>query len=121
MKEYTEVLNELKRSDYDFITFLSGDREGEISIMATEYNEKGDSVGGSIMGDAYHIVLFRDHKTDPEKYDDLDSFEAILVDPMEYISRLIPCGFYGIIGRKTTTSGKVIDKLLDTFNKTMYN
>jgi hypothetical protein len=117
MKEFTEILKEIKKDDFDFLTFLSGDKKGQIDIMTTDYNDPGESVGGNSMGKEYHIVLFRDHKTDPEKYDDLDVFEAILLDPIEYVSRLIPAGFYGIIGRKTTTSDKIIQKLVANFNE----
>ena len=66
----------------------------------------------SDLGKKYHIILFQSHKTE-DKYINFDSFEAILIDPLEYISELISTGFCGIIARKTTTSVKLIDKLLD--------
>jgi hypothetical protein len=49
----------------------------------------------------------------------LDSIEAILSDPLEYISGLIPSGFYGIIAKRTTTSEKIINKLLDNMKQSM--
>ena len=118
---YKELLDQLKKDKFDFITFLSGEKENQIDIMASDYNNPGESLGGSAMGDSYHIILFRDHKTEKDKYDDLDVFEAILVEPSEYIAQLIPQGFYGIIGRKTTTSEGVMQKLVDNFNKINYN
>ena len=121
MRSYKDILDEIGNVKYDFITFLSGEKKDSISIMASDYNEAGEPVGGSAMGEMYHIMLFRDHKTDVERYDDLDVFEAILIDPSEYTSRLIPCGFYGIIGRKTTTSGKLFKKLVANISKQMYN
>ena len=117
MTTYKDALEEIKKAKHDFITFLSGDKKDSIVIMASDYNKPGKSVSASTLGEMYHIVLFRDHKTDKEKYDNVDSFEAILVEPCEYISRLIPCGFYGIIGRKTTTSKKLFKKLLDNVLK----
>jgi hypothetical protein len=109
----------MKSESFDFLTFLSGDTENEIQIVGQEYADKGEPVGGNDLGLTYHIVLFRDSKIDKDAYGDLDSFEAILADPLEYVSGLIPGGFYGIIAKKTTTSHKIIDKLLDTMKKTM--
>ena len=121
MRSYKEILDELEKVDYDFITFLSGEKKDSIAIMASDYNEAGEPVGGSSMGEMYHIMLFRDHKEDEEKYDDVDCFEAILVSPSEYIARLIPAGFYGVVGRKTTTSGKIFEKLIAKTMEMVYN
>ena len=121
MRNYKEILDEIGNVKYDFITFLSGEKKDSIAIMASDYNEAGESVGGNAMGEMYHIMLFRDHPTDEEKYDQVDCFEAILVEPSEYISRLIPCGFYGVVGRKTTTSNKIFDKLVAKTMELVYN
>ena len=121
MRNYKDILDEIRNVKYDFITFLSGEKKDSISIMASDYNEAGDPVGGNAMGEMYHILLFRDHKEDEEKYDDVDSFEAILVSPSEYIARLIPAGFYGVVGRKTTTSDKIFNKLLAKTREMIYN
>jgi hypothetical protein len=121
MESYSEVMKNLKNEKYDFITFLSGEKKNQVDIMASDYNNPGESVGGSAMGESYHIILFRDHKTDKDKYDDLDVFEAILVDPSEYITQLIPQGWYGIVGRKTTTSQDIMTRLVDNFNELNYN
>jgi hypothetical protein len=121
MRSYKEILDELQKVKYDFISFLSGEKKDSIAIMASDYSDAGEPVGGNDLGEMYHILLFRDHKDDPEKYDDVDSFEAILVSPSEYIARLIPAGFYGVVGRKTTTSEKIFKKLLDKTLETVYN
>ena len=121
MRNYKEILDEIGNVKYDFITFLSGEKKDSIAIMASDYNEAGEPVGGNAMGEMYHIMLFRDHKTDEESYDDVDSFEAILVSPSEYIARLIPAGFYGVVGRKTTTSDKIFQKLLAKTRDMIYN
>ena len=121
MSKSKEILDHLKDKDYDFISFLSGDKKDSVEIIASDYNKRGKSIDAGTMGEMYHIMLFRDHKTDEERYDDLDVFEAILIDPSEYIARLIPCGFYGIIGRKTTTSGKIFKKLVANMSKQIYN
>jgi hypothetical protein len=107
-----DFLQPLKKDKFDFITFLSGDEEDKVSIMGSEYMNPGESIGGNTLGNLYHIVLFRDSQENIEEYDDVDNFEAILTCPLEYISGLIPAGFYGIIARKTTTSHKLLNRLL---------
>jgi hypothetical protein len=114
-----DFLKPMKNEPYDFLTFLAGDKKNSIHIQGTEYKDPGEKVGGSSLGDSYHVVLFKDHKTDKDKYDELDTFEAILCEPLEYISTLIPAGFYGIIARKTTTSHEIMEKLLDNIRKTL--
>jgi hypothetical protein len=112
-----DYLKPLKNEPFDFLTFLEGDEEGQIHISGTEYTNPGEPVDGSEMGSSYHVVLFRNHKEKADEYGDVDSFDAILSDPLEYISGLIPTGWYGIIARKTTTSRPLIDRMLDNFNK----
>jgi hypothetical protein len=112
-----DYLRHLKNEKIDFLTFLEGEKKDSIEISGTEYVNPGESVDISPMGNSYHIILFRDHKEKPDEYGDVDSFDAILVDPLEYISGLIPSGWYGIIARKTTTSRPLVDRMLDNFNK----
>jgi hypothetical protein len=112
-----DFLKHLKNEKFDFLTFLEGEKENSIEIVGTEYTNPGEPIDGSNMGSSYHVVLFRDHKENKNEYDDVDSFDAILIDPLEYISGLIPQGWYGIIARKTTTSRPLIDRMLDNFNK----
>jgi len=106
----------MQNENYDFLTFLQGDKEGSIEVIGTSYKDPGDSIDKGIMGDSYHIVLFRDHQEKKDQYGDVDSFDAVLIDPFEYISRLITEGWYGIIARKTTTSRPIIDRMLDKFD-----
>jgi len=112
-----DYLRPLKEKNIDFFTFLSGDEEGQVDIISSEYSNPGEKVGGTSLGDLYHIVLFRESEINPDEYDNVDDFEAILACPLEYASGLIPGGFYGIIARKTTTSNKLVDKLLALMKK----
>ena len=112
-----EYLQPLKKEKLDFFTFLAGDKEGRVDIMSSEYANPGEKIGGTSLGDLYHIVLFRDSKENPEEYGEFDDFEAIRACPLEYVSGLIPGGFYGIIARKTTTSHKLLAKLLAMVKK----
>jgi hypothetical protein len=114
-----EFLKPLKNEKYDFLTFLEGDEEDQIQIQGTQYSNPGEKIDSSLMGDSYHIILFRNHKEKKDEYGDVDSFDAVLSEPLEYISGLIPQGWYGIIARKTTTSRPIIDRMLDNFNKTV--
>jgi len=112
-----EFLQPLKDRNHDFFTFLAGEEEGAINIMGSEYVNPGEKIGGSSLGDLYHIVLFRDSKENRDEYDDVDTFEAILACPLEYASGLINGGFYGIIAKKTTTSHNLMDKLVAMMKK----
>jgi hypothetical protein len=112
-----DYLQPLKERNLDFFTFLAGDEEGQIDIMSSQYSNPGEKIGGNTLGDLYHIMLFRDSKENPNEYDDVDDFEAILACPLEYASGLIPGGFYGIIARKTTSSDKLVNKLLALMKK----
>lgn len=107
-----DFLRAVKKEDYDFITFFEGDKKSWINVNCQEYTNRGDPVEFSDMGFKWHIILFRNHVTE-DKFVGFDHFEAILLDPLEYISGLIPDGWFGIIAKKTTTSDLVVQKLLD--------
>lgn len=111
-----DFLKIIKNDKFDFLTFLDGDKEDSIVIQKQDYVNPGEKLGGSTMGDEYHVVLFRNNEK-KDAYADFDHFDAILPDPLEYISGLIPAGFFGIIARKTTTSQKIIDKLVANFKE----
>ena len=108
-----ESLKHLKNHNFDVLTFLEGEEESQIKVELNSYATPGEKVGGNSVGEMYDVILFQDHEEDPEKFDKLDHFSAILGDPLEYISQLIPSGWYGIIARKTTTSGQVVSGWLD--------
>lgn len=95
-------LQPMKDKVYDCFSFLPGEDDDTLSIEFGEYaDENSIKVGGSELGDLYHIILYKYKKDDKL---DFDNFEAILGCPLEYASTLIPAGFYGIIAKKTTTS-----------------
>lgn len=107
-----DFLKEFSKEEHDAIFFLPGDKEDQVQIEAATYKEPGENIGGSAMGNAYHVILFKeDIKTD--KLYNVDRFDAIFVDPLEYISGLIPQHWYGVIARKTTTSNTFIQKTFD--------
>ena len=115
-----DYIKPLKKEKFDFLTFLAGDKENSIELIGTTYADPGEPMDVGIMGESYHIILFREHKTDKDKYDgNVDCFDAVLSEPLEYVSSLIPQGWFGIIARKTTTSRPLIDRMLDKFKETM--
>jgi hypothetical protein len=112
-----EYLKPLKNKKVDCIMFFEGSAPNKINVEAHTYNEPGEPLGGSAVGNMYHIVLVKDHETDKDKFTDFDQFEAILACPLEYISGLIPTGWYGVIAKKTTTSQTFIDKAVANISK----
>jgi hypothetical protein len=94
--------------------FLPGEKEEDIHIETNELREKGKKIGGSNLGDCYDIIIFKDKEGD---VDNLERFDAILIEPLEYVSMLIPLDFYGVICKKTTTSGKLMDGIFDKFHQ----
>lgn len=111
-----EVFHDIKKEDFDCLTFFPDYDEDALKIESQRYKNFGEKVGGSIMGDEWHIILFRE---DEESFTDFDNFDAILSDPLEYISQLIPQGWYGLVAKKTTTSPLFIKKTLDIIQRSV--
>lgn len=100
--------------DFDVLWFLPlEDDETSLRISSNVYKDAGEPVDTGAMGYTWHIMLFKtSEENDIEK---LDHFEGVLMEPREYISTLIPQGWYGMVARKTTTSNKFIQDVIDTF------
>jgi hypothetical protein len=107
-----EYLENFKSEDYDSFTFLPAEEDNQLHFQCFSYKDPGIKLDGSELGDCYHIILFKEGE---ESLIHLDKFEAILLDPLEYISQLIPSGWFGIVCRKTTTSGPFVQKTFDNF------
>ena len=102
-------LHEIKNSPYDCLYFLPG-KKNSLNVEAAVYKDPGEKIGGSSLGDLYHIILFKDNGETVHNY---DFFEAILGCPLEYMSNLLPSGWYGILAKKTTTSDEFIEDMQD--------
>jgi hypothetical protein len=98
IQEIKEMLNESK---YDGIMFVPSPSGEGWHIESFEYKNPGQKLGGSSLGDEYEIILFTE---DDEGTNNEELFSAILIDPLEYVVRMIKIGYYGIVGKKTTTS-----------------
>ena len=103
----------MKDKNLDFYTFFpKEDSPKEVIIRGLQYKVKGELLDASEIGDCYHILLFKEKEDSTTEH--LDYYDAILIDPLEYMSSLIPQGWFGMIGKKTTTSTAIFD---DTFDK----
>jgi len=102
----------------DGIYFLPSEEEdGVTRVQIFEYDTPGHDIGSSSMGKMYDIIFF---KFDEEESDIIsyDHFEAILVEPLEYISNMVKHGLYGLVARKTTTSyNNLISGILESLNE----
>jgi hypothetical protein len=112
MLDYLKVL---KDEEHDAYFFLPGLTEDTIHLEGASYKDAGENVGHSEMGNAYHVILFKE-AADGE-LTDIDMFDAIFMDPLEYMSGLLPAGIFGIMARKTTTSNSFIQKTFDKLMK----
>jgi hypothetical protein len=108
-----EFPEEMKKCKYDVLFFLPGSKHETIHLEQQVYKKPGKKLDGSVLGDAYHIVLF---KLEEDEMVDLDNFDAILIDPFTYIGQLIPQNWYGLVAKKTTTSKKFLKSTLDNLS-----
>jgi len=98
--------------DFDAMFFMpDDDDENKVEVHARNFVDKGEPIGGSPMGPAWHVVLFR--LGDEGLAEDVDTFDAIFAEPREYISELIPLNFFGVVARKTTTSKVFLQDFID--------
>lgn len=104
------TFKKMKDSNCDAICFLPDSKDPENMVLqGLTYKEKGDNIGGSVMGHSYDIITFR--QTGGE-YHSKDHFDAILVCPYTYSDKLVNEGYFGIIAKKTTTSDNMVNLIL---------
>ncbi|CAB4133310.1 hypothetical protein UFOVP250_117 [uncultured Caudovirales phage] len=108
-----EYLKDFEKANPDAFYFLPGEN-GKTILESLTYKEFGDKVGGSELGDAYHIILFKEDKEG--NMSGLEMFDAVLIAPYEYISRMMPDGWLGLIAKKTTTSLSFVQNVFDRLN-----
>jgi hypothetical protein len=108
-----ESLRKLKEKNFDVIYCVSTDKNG-VDVYGNHYTDEVTRIEGSELGSKYHIILFKEDKKG-ELYD-ADMFEAILADPLEYLSGLLPQGWFAVFFKKTTTSGTIAKVLFDKLN-----
>ena len=101
---------------FDALFFLPQDDEDDIRIVANKYKNPGKEIEGNSIGNWWHILLFKCND-ESGAVEHLDTFDAIFSDPREYISGLIPQGWYGVFAKKTTTSDAFINKAFDALKQ----
>mgnify|MGYP003325314268 FL=1 len=111
MLDFISIFKNNIKDDFDIIQFLSGETKDSIEVSAAEYKEKEEYVESSPLGKKYHILLFKEDESGKLIHPDM--FEAILTDPYEYISELIPQDWCGVIAKKTTNSHKMFLNIFD--------
>jgi hypothetical protein len=112
MHDYLEIL---KKESFDVIHFINSKEEDSIEIITRSYTDEHEYIEESPLGKKYHILLFKEDEKG--NVANTDKFEAILIEPLEYISTLILQNWCGIIAKKTNKSGKYIDDLFDKMTK----
>jgi hypothetical protein len=110
MLEYLKDIGD----EFDALFFLPMEDEENINIITNKYKNPGQPIEGNIVGSWWHILLFKCND-ETGVVEELDTFDAIFADPREYISGLIPQGWYGLIAKKTTTSNNFLDDAIDKF------
>ena len=101
--------------EYDGFYFLphyDGDDEGlrfDFFRFMDEY-ANGVKKDHSEMGDMYHIVFIKQNDEGDPVLD--ENFDAIFVDPVEYVNNLLGADLFGCVVRKTDKSEEWLEKYL---------
>lgn len=107
-------IREVNAAKPDVLMFLPPtEKESTIAFQMMHYTDNSTPVGGTALGDLYDIILFKMHKGGGG-IKDPDRFDAILIEPIQYVTRLIDDDFFGIVAKVTTNSRKHITKLYDS-------
>ena len=101
---------------FDAFFFLPGEDENTVYLEGAVYKNRGEKIGGSAIGDSYHVILFKE--SDNGEFTDIDRFNAIFVDPVAYMSGLIESGWFGILTKMTTTSENFINSTFAKMTET---
>ena len=109
--------------DYDGFYFLPpNDEDVDFDdlkmVFFTKENKTPEDVSTKVMNSGYwfHVVLFKEDNEGKPKFD--SNFEAIFLDPVEYIKGLIGSNLYGVVLKKTEKSRDWIDNYIrDTEQK----
>ena len=115
------MLKQLQETkEYDTIMFVPHPEDETLTnVTIASYKKYGEKIGGTALGDFYDIILFRMNEEDD--IIDLEKFEAILVDPKVYVSRMVKDDWYGLVAKKTTTSGDFVANTFAKWTELSYN
>lgn len=106
-----DEIRQLAESPYDgFIFSPHPEKKYHTHIESFCYHDPGEGLGEASFGKNYEILFL---EPDEDEMIVEDRFTAILSDPVVYLHHLVKSGFYGIIGRKTTTSHLFFDSVIE--------
>lgn len=94
---------------YDALMVVPHEKKNNLRIEFLKYKEPGELHDPNELGEWHDIFLFEEG--DDDDFINKDRFSAVLLDPIEYMSRLAKGGIYGIIGKKTSTSKEFFDNI----------
>ena len=97
---------------YDGFYILPGDDEG-IKLSYFDFIDefdKGEKVGGTAVGDMYHVIFMKPGKDNLPELE--DHFEAVFAHPETYVRNLVGADVFGCFVRKTENSWKWVDNYL---------
>lgn len=100
-------------SNYDGFYILPGEEDGDLRLSYFDFLEsfdKGEKVGGSSMGDMYHVIFLKCGDDNLPILD--DHFEAIFAHPETYVKNLVGADIYGCMVKKTENSSDWVDDYL---------
>ena len=101
LKELVNASQKTKNSDiFTFLPVTGSDTQ--VRVECISYVQEQESVPSGGVGNIYDVILV-EYKEDEDGVK-TEHFEAVLIDPMEYVSRMINLGIHGVVARKTTTS-----------------
>lgn len=98
--------------DHDGFYILPGDDDG-LKMSYFDFKDefdKGEKIGGSNMGDCYHVLFFRRGEDNLPVLD--DHFEGIFAEPETYVKGLLGAEIFGCFVKKTENSWKWVDDYL---------
>lgn len=104
-----EIIKQIFADNADGVTFLPANGNvHDLNITGFKYNRKSKYEKGNL-GHLYHIMIYK--CTHDGMITHPDNFVAVLTDPYVYVSSIIECGFFGVVTKKTKSSGKFIKEM----------
>jgi hypothetical protein len=115
-----EIFKKMKEAKCHAIAFLPSENpEEQAIIQGLHYKDHGEIVKTqSDIGDLYDIIIFRGDIDDG--FGELEQFEAVLSCPFTYSDRMYHGNYFGIVAKKTSTSGEVVKSLLEKIGDLIY-